>query len=61
LCSIKNKIQVALKKSGDVRSEFYANIQSKKIKDGRKVIELPPHIRTKFKVGDSVRVIIELM
>ena len=42
-----------------VSETFYANIQSKHAEQGRKVIELPPEIRKKFKPGDHVKVTVE--
>jgi len=42
-----------------VKESFYANIQSKHAEQGRKVIELPPEVRKKFKPGDHVKVTVE--
>jgi hypothetical protein len=45
--------------NGKVKEKFFANIQSKNQKDGRKVIELSRDVREKFEVGTHVKVIIE--
>jgi len=42
-----------------MKKTFYANIQSKHEKQGRKVIELPPDIREEFEVADHVKVTVE--
>ncbi len=41
------------------KETFYANIQSKHAEQGRKVIELSPEIREKFKVAEHVKVTVE--
>ena len=41
------------------KESFYVNIQSKHAEQGRKVIELPPDVRGKYKVGAHVKVTIE--
>lgn len=46
-------------KTKKIKQKFFANIQSKDKKEGRKVIELGPDVRELFAVGAHVKVTVE--
>jgi len=42
-----------------IKEQFYGKVQGRDKKTGRRVVEIPFNIRTKFPVGNTLKVIIE--